>query len=352
MQDEIKKILEIACNAPSGDNHQPWRFEVKSNTIDIHNLPERDPIVYNYRQQGSIIAHGCLIETLSIAASHFGYSAEVLSFPDTTRPDFTARVTLEKSTVEESALFKSITTRATNRNLYKDRSLTGIERDALIKALQDLPEVRLVLQENLPVKRAIGGLVSINEQILLEAPILHHTFFKHILWTEQEEKKNKQGLYFKTLGLKGPQIIAFKLFRFWPVLKLLNKVGISKFVASENAKVWGSGSAHGALVVDNNDPATLLHAGRAMQRIWLTVTDLGLHMQPLAGILFLARRLQAGETSGFSQEQQRLILETFAKLKQEFGITQGIPAMFFRVGDGGEPAARSSRLAPQIRFAN
>lgn len=29
VSEDIRKILEVAVNAPSGDNSQPWRFEVE-----------------------------------------------------------------------------------------------------------------------------------------------------------------------------------------------------------------------------------------------------------------------------------------------------------------------------------
>ena len=32
-KEDIKKILEIAANAPSGSNSQPWKFKVKDNQI-------------------------------------------------------------------------------------------------------------------------------------------------------------------------------------------------------------------------------------------------------------------------------------------------------------------------------
>lgn len=56
----IKQILEAAVRAPSGDNVQPWEFEVSKNftQINLYNLPEMDDSYYNYNQMASYIAHG------------------------------------------------------------------------------------------------------------------------------------------------------------------------------------------------------------------------------------------------------------------------------------------------------
>lgn len=62
--EDIKKILEAAVQAPSGDNSQPWRFEIRDRDgeIRIFNIPERDKSLYNYGQMASCVAHGALIE--------------------------------------------------------------------------------------------------------------------------------------------------------------------------------------------------------------------------------------------------------------------------------------------------
>ncbi len=37
-REDIKKILEAAVHAPSGENCQPWRFEINDREIRIFNL--------------------------------------------------------------------------------------------------------------------------------------------------------------------------------------------------------------------------------------------------------------------------------------------------------------------------
>ena len=80
MQHEtLQQILELARWAPSGDNAQPWRFEiVDAQTIRIHGFDTRDHVLYDYDGRPSQIAHGALIETLRIAASGFGLSLSQL----------------------------------------------------------------------------------------------------------------------------------------------------------------------------------------------------------------------------------------------------------------------------------
>ena len=62
----IEEILNLAVWAPSGDNCQPWRFEATDNKINIFNVPHKDQALYNFRQSGSLVAHGALVENILI----------------------------------------------------------------------------------------------------------------------------------------------------------------------------------------------------------------------------------------------------------------------------------------------
>ena len=64
---DIKKILEAAVHAPSGENCQPWRFEIRGDEIGVFNLPKKDQSLYNEGQMASYVAHGALIENILIA---------------------------------------------------------------------------------------------------------------------------------------------------------------------------------------------------------------------------------------------------------------------------------------------
>ena len=75
---EIRSILELARWAPSGDNTQPWRFEIVSDReILVHGYDTRDSCVYDLDGCASQLSHGALLETLSLAATRFGLRARV-----------------------------------------------------------------------------------------------------------------------------------------------------------------------------------------------------------------------------------------------------------------------------------
>jgi hypothetical protein len=74
----LEEILNAARWAPSGDNRQPWRFEMLSaEMVAIHLEPPLGDDVYEYRNgEPLLLAGGMLLECLRIAATAQGMNME------------------------------------------------------------------------------------------------------------------------------------------------------------------------------------------------------------------------------------------------------------------------------------
>ena len=69
-QDTLLHILDQARWAPSGDNTQPWRFELAApDHVVVHASDTRADTVYDLDGHPSQISVGALLETIAIAAS-------------------------------------------------------------------------------------------------------------------------------------------------------------------------------------------------------------------------------------------------------------------------------------------
>lgn len=351
MVNDIRKILELAIHAPSGENCQPWRFEVKGNQVSIFNLPERDQSPYNFDQRGSLVAHGALIENVLIASSTLGYKTKLDIFPEASNRNFVARIGFEKSNSKEDPLYHHIKTRCTNRKPYKKYFiLTPEQKSEILASADEVGEGVVKLTDD---PREIGVLAkvgSMNERLVFENPHLHHFLFTHINWTEHEEMQKRLGFYIKTLELPPPAQLGFKLFRSWNVVNKLNRyIGLSKQIWKNNGKAYASSSAIGVVAMRGNELRDFVVAGRITERVWLKITKMGLSLQPLTGVLFFMQRIQAGETDVFLPGQVELIKESYDHVRKIFNISDGMIPMMFRIGYGGEPTARSARLEPHIK---
>lgn len=353
MIEDIKKILDVSVNAPSGSNSQPWSFKINGNKLYVYAHPEKDHPILNFHNRGTWIAHGALIENIIIVSRAHGYRTKITIFPDHNLNNLTAQIEFEKSEVINEPLYPAVSLRATNRKFYDQTPLTQNQKQEFLKTIAEIGErVTFKLIEEPDQLKVLGRAVSVNEIVMFENKKLHHLFVKELVWNEKELSKRADGLYVKTMELKPPQEKALRLFKFWPVMSLLNKVGVARAVAKDNAKNYASCAAMGLITVDNKDGA-FINAGRLIERLWLKATTMGLSFHLITGIFFFWQRMQIDGSNIFSPKHIKMIQEAYKSVVDIYGIANNeIIAGLVRIGRGGEPTARSPKKPPVIESNN
>lgn len=354
MYEDIKKILDYAIWAPSGDNSQPWRFEVTENEISVFNIPERDTSLYNYKQNASLVALGGLIENIKIAADHFGYKTGLLLLPEGADIANNLIATISLARTQQSIiyndLYKYIKERSSNRKIYGIKPLADEHKKVLLFGLQGFNGVSVKLEDARKNVEALAEAASVNEKVVLENKKLHEFLFHRITWNEREDKQ-KRGFFIKTLELKGPQVAAFRLFRFWLILKLFNLIGASNLVSHDNAKLYKESGALVAIIANDTSASSFLKSGMLMQRFWLTATKLGLSVQPVTGVLFLHHRIKANGGE-LHKDHGALIENAYSEIENIFEANGQPITMMFRVGYADKPTAKCLRHEPEIKLLN
>jgi hypothetical protein len=348
-REDLQKILEASVNAPSGSNSQPWKFRVKGNVVDIIAEPEKDHPVLNFRNRGTWIAHGALIENIKISASAFGYNVDISIFPSEKEENLAASVIFTPGSVMRDAFYESIAKRTTNRKRFKEFDLSEDQLNEFLSAAVGFDGVRVRFTNDKKAKRLVGRALSLNEILTLENEKLHELFFEEIVWSREEEQKKKSGLYLETMELAAPKRTALKFLKKWRVMRFCNRMHFARRIAADNSKVYASGSGLGVLVVPDTD-ASFLIAGRAMERLWLKAMQMGLSFHLITGTLFFWQKVHAGESEGFSKEHIGLLESGYHDIQSAFGVSDGVIALAFRVGYDGEPTARSSKKQPVIQW--
>lgn len=123
----LRRAVEIAKNAPSGHNMQPWRFRLGEEHIDIFADRKRALPVLDPEGRELTISCGVALFYLQLALRHEGVTERTLLLPDATDPDWLARVQIKdsrSSTAEEFRLYEAIPRRRTNRLAFYDRPLS------------------------------------------------------------------------------------------------------------------------------------------------------------------------------------------------------------------------------------
>lgn len=344
MNNDIKKIIEVSVNAPSGDNSQPWKFRINDNKVTVFLIPGIDDSIYNYKERGSFISIGALLENIVISASQFGYKVEVKNGADVQTVEL---LFTKQEDIQKDFLFSAIPTRVTNRRVYKPNSLSVSNKD-LLSSLEKPNVVKkfLILDDQEKIRR-LGSQLCFNEKLMLVNKNVHDKLFSSIRWTKEEEEKYKSGLYVKTLELALPQEKVFKLFRNWKLLNFLNKFSVWKLVTNDTKKLYSTTPAYGLIVACDYEPQSLVSVGRFFQRIWLTAEKNNMAIQPVGALIYLAQRAREENNGLFTLQETQQLLKTEELIREIFNITDGSLVMLFRLGFAERPSAHSLKKPPE-----
>ncbi|MBI2100553.1 MAG: hypothetical protein HYT47_00845 [Candidatus Vogelbacteria bacterium] len=348
----IEKILAASVNAPSGSNSQPWRFEIRGNEIDLMAEPEKDHPVLNYRNRGTWLAHGALIENIKIAAAASGYRSEINIFPAAGKPNLTARIKLWEAAPVEEELFQIMPQRTTNRKRYDLRPLTAEQKKYLEQSVDEVSgEVKIVWVEERTSINRLGQAAAANEIVTLENQKLHGLFFDEVVWSRTEEEKKARGLFVATMELKPPEKLGLRLFKRWPIMKRLAKFGAARQVAASNAKNYAATPLMGLVILKDRD-CDFIVAGRVIERIWLKAARLGFGFHLITGTMFFWQGINLGGLDIFSKPHRELINDEYKTVADLAGIKEEgiIVTAMFRVGAANAPSARSIKQPPVISF--
>lgn len=352
MKDDIEKIIYYGTLAPSGDNSQPWRFEVKGDEISIFDLPEKDRSIYNFNGIAAYISHGALIENIVIASKNLGYQTQVSLLPILNSKNLVAQIKLSRlEKPEEENLFTYIEKRQTNRKNFETRNLTEEEKDVLKSSVQETGFGEIRLNRNREELEELANLLALNERLVFEVKQMHHFFFKHLNWTKKEDTEKNEGMYIKTLELNRVQEIMFRVFKYWPILNLFNKIGLSKMIEKENAKIHAASGSIGIILVQRTGKMEdFIKIGQLLERVWLKATKLNLGFQLITGLSFLEERFNNHNFDYLNTQQKNSVIKTNGKIYQIFGIDNNNFFLPFRIGYSEPPQAGCSRNKPEIKF--
>lgn len=347
-QETIRRILERARWAPSGDNTQPWRFEIlAADQVVVHGHDTRDEILYDFDGHASHMAHGALLETMRIAASAEGLTMSWQADGDTDWRKIQYRVKFfDAPGLGADPLGRFIEMRTVQRRPMRLTPLDDEQRQAIIAAPGDAFEVQLF--ERFSERKRIAGLLWNNAHIRLTCPEAFPVHQSIIEWGVQFSKDRipEQAV--------GVDQVTAKLMRWvmhsWKRVDFFNRYLLGTIAPRVQLDYLPAliCAAH-LLIKPRVAPSCLedwVALGGAMQRVWLTVSGLGLHLQPEMTPVIFRWYSQAGRQfssdSSFKERSLKLACQfeaiADADPVQPFGF-------FCRIGRSDTPRSRSLRHA-------
>jgi molybdopterin/thiamine biosynthesis adenylyltransferase len=343
----VEQILDMARWAPSGDNTQPWKFQIVSPLhVVVHGSDTRDFCVYDLDGRPSQLALGALLQTIEIAASWHGLETRISRRPDVpqTAPLFDVHFT-PSDRVKRHPLMPYIRQRVTQRRPMRTTPLTAQQKQALEAAAG--PDFQIVWMESPAMRRQIASLLSQNAQIRLTIREAYEVHRHVIQWNcrYSNDKLPDQAI--------GMDPVGTRLMRFamgsWNRVSFMNRFMMGTALPRLQLDVLPAlkCAAH-YLLVSPKPLETIddyLAGGAAMQRVWLTAAQLNLMVQPEMTPLIFARYVRDGlrfceSTRAF--DQARAVAKRLYTLVGDSAVPRA--AFMGRIGSGPLPRSRSLRL--------
>ncbi|WP_324780032.1 nitroreductase family protein [Thiobacillus sedimenti] len=343
----VREVIELARWAPSGDNTQPWRFEiVDAHHFIVHAFDTREHCVYDLDGHPSQIAVGAMLETLAIAASAHGLRAVVGRRPGSpdTHPDYSVEL-VPDAAIAPDRLLDAVKRRTVQRRPLRTDRLSAADKLALEEAVGD--GFSVCWFEGAGLRWRLARLMFANARLRLtmpEAYLVHRDIIEwQAQYSEDKVPDRALGLDAGTLRLMRWVMGSWQRVRFfntWLAGHLTPRIEMDLLPGFLCAAHFAIRARTAPKTVDD-----YVAAGRAVQRFWLTATNLGLQLQPELTPLIFSRYVREGVAfSGMPGAR-----ETAERLNRRLGgILQGVPldqvAFLGRIGRGRPATSRSLRL--------
>lgn len=279
-------VLAHALLAPNPHNRQPWMARLSQDGglelfIDrTRLLPVTDPF-----SRQIVIGCGAFLELLALAAGARGHEAEVTPFPDGQPADTLderpfARVRLVPSSAPADPLFRQITLRRSNKEVFqKDRVVPPADLAALAAAIA--APLRFGVAEAGPALAAMKTLTEEAFRKEVDTPAAYMESVRLMRIGAAEVAAHRDGI-----DLTGLPIEVMK------AAGLMTREAMAKpgsFAHDQARGLYGplarTASAFVWIVSPSNDRLDQIAAGRAYARLNLTATALGIAMHPMSQAL-------------------------------------------------------------------
>jgi len=345
-------LLRAAIQAPSGDNTQPWRFAVDSQSrrIAVYLDETCDPSPMNSGQRMSRLAIGAALENMLRAAEGLGWTVELEGPRDGAlailrivhgSPEQAQRSSGEK---DSSQIPPAIYGRCTNRRVYDGRPLSHELAADLASTVVDQPGIRTTWIHQHERVLALADLVGKADALMLGEPFMRRAFLANVRFDAPWNAQVDHWLSLGSLELSTADRLALRVVRFIPnwMLRLGGVAG--KFAAAARRLV---ASSAGVCIITESEGTVQSEvlAGRALQRTWLALAERGIAVQPIMSIAILESVLHRGSPELLASVGHRQAADLVAELRRlvpELG--QASLAFLMRFGYAPPPTVRTARL--------
>ncbi|WP_437731503.1 Rv1355c family protein [Sorangium sp. So ce1335] len=348
--ERLRRIVAAGVAAPSGGNCQPWRWVFEGRRLGLFHDRARSESLADFQGTGGVVALGAAAENVVLAAHREGLGVRVAPFPREGDADLVATFDFFGAPVSGAeghamdGLVDAIGLRHTNRRQGDRAALSHEHRAALAAAVRSVPGADLQLLESPAELEEIAALLGAGDRARLLVERTHADLMKEIRWTEAEAEARRDGIFVGAFELSPADLAGFRVCRDWRAMELVRRWGGGRALEKTARKAIDGAMAVALITMPRAGLADYFQGGRALERAWLTATQRGIAVYPMATLPYLFARLVRGGGEGMDPETIEAARELRARYLRLFDVTDATAEiLLFRLSIAGPPSTRSLR---------
>lgn len=336
-------MVKAATVAPSPDNNQPWLFRETTAGLDVY-LDRARSLPSDVKSMFDMTALGAAVENAVIAASEFEMQTEVICAAndviDQKAEQPIAQLRL-RSGGDRDPLYSAIDDRCTCRKPYSSSPLPTSVQEELTASCDRFADVRVSWLSSSEDKKKFGTLIASTDALRFQHQPFHEELFRQLRFRLRDVESTRDGLDVRTLELPPGVTTVLGWLRSWSVMNTVHRLRLTSLLTVPSAISVRMSGAVAIVSVSVPTAEAFFNGGRAIQRLWLAGTNLGLSMHPLGSLpIFL---LQPDPKPAFRSTIEKAkcgVDALFPKLKGR------VMQLGLRVGYSKPPSYRSLRRPP------
>jgi hypothetical protein len=291
------------------------------------------------------VSLGAAIQNITTAASAQGLCPEVY-YINAEEPDEPIAVISFHAGNPEQSLAQYIHKRCTNRSPYINKPLDSALIAGLSQSVKEFNAGIYWTTSHSDFDK-MARMDAKSSFIRLEHKPLHDELFEILRFTRKDIENTKYGLTFESLEVPQFAVFFARFLQYWSVNRFVSKLGFGRMVAKQLSDKLRHSGAICLITAKEKTIEGYVQAGRAMEKLWLAVTEKGLSVQPYGVLPQYFTKVNV-EPETFLPEyiklltgHNKLFYSIFPEAEKEF------PAIVLRIGRAKKQSARCSiRMIP------
>ncbi|ETX00407.1 MAG: hypothetical protein ETSY2_39145, partial [Candidatus Entotheonella gemina] len=332
LRSDLEILIKSAAQAPSGGNAQPWlwHYHEQKGIFQFVDQSQQTPLL-DCAFIASLIGHGAASENLVLAAKSKGIDLKAVFHGQELSQDNHLIAHYEGCDAASAHPFpelaQQIASRITNRK-NGDRTVLPASTLEWLQQVGETVEdctLHFITDEN--KLDEFAQMFAQIEMARITDTQGHEDFMHEIRWSEQEEKEKGDGVNIWSLDIDDSDYVGMLACKQLGALQMLREWGKGTKLTRLFRKTIDSCSALGVICLPGTSNEDFFKAGRALQRVWLKATELGLAFQPQSPMTLLFYHIANIKNSTMDVQTRQTVQAVQKKYAQVFdmiGTKQGL----------------------------